>query len=182
MCQNIKEGKFNYSGLEWTKQLILLKYGNSYSEESCVMCPRKLSLPYILVSLLPSLHHLSAPDAGLWDHPEGFPLGRSAKFWDLTSLTISGSRTFYQLKSGELCPLINPLLLCSKRFLLHQNHPCLKTLLKSGGRKQKLKEWMVKVAVDPGGQLSASTQSTNTYLQDMWHWVLTHIIEMWRKK
>lgn len=87
-------------------------------------------LSYILAPLLPSYHHVNAPDASLREHPKGFPLRRLAKFWKLTlpwpSLKVD------LLATGEHGDMLNDSLpLCSKRFLLHQSHLCFITLLKS---------------------------------------------------
>lgn len=94
-----------------------------FRKVTCDACPS-----YTLALLLSSHHHLSAPDPGLWEHPKWFLLKRSAKFWNLTLPWPSLEVDLLATWEHRAVPS-DPPPLCNKRFLLHQNHPCLKTLV-----------------------------------------------------
>ena len=87
----------------------------------CDACPS-----YTLALLLSSHHHLSAPDPGLWEHPKWFPLGRSAKFWNVTLPWPSLEVDFLATWDQSAVILYHSV---TKDFSCIKTSQCLKTLV-----------------------------------------------------
>lgn len=121
-----------------------------------------------------------------WSRPLGaskwFPLGRSAKFWNLTLPWPSLEVDFLATWEHRAVPS-DPPPLCNKRFLLHQNQPTPKNSGHAWVWKiSDYKNRAVKVAADPGRKLSASIHSINTYWIPARHLALGAYTHHWNMK